>query len=963
MIARLGCALACGVLSWGSPLTAQVPPVPDQVAASKGTYPGAVRIWWTSVPDAAAYDIWRNTVPDKNTAQYFASVGGSRNEFIDTTTPPNASFYYWVRTVYMPGIPSDYGFYHEGYWTPGPNPPSNVQASNGGFPNFVRVTWNSVSGATGYRIWRNSVNEPHGSTPLATVTGTAFDDMDVDGSQTYYYWVTALSSDGISGFGSGDSGFATPAPPERVTGLQASVGTSLDDIRLTWNETTGAERYEVWRSDTPNLWDSEMIDNWVTDTEFVDDTVPPLTEFTYWVRAVNSIAWGTFSDGATGYRELKKPAKPLFLFASDGMFSGRIRLSWEGVDRAMEYEILRNVVRHLPSATVIDQVPAEPGFIEYWDEDAEAETVYFYWVRGINNAGAGEASWSTSGFWTRGPDAPQNIQATDGAVAGAVVVSWIAAPGAVGYEVWRSKVRDTDTATQIGTTTQTTFTDSSAAPETLYHYWIKAYNAQGASGFSWSDSGYVAGPTPVVRSLTVASAEAAVNEVIMLPIVLNAKGDEHAIGFTIQFDPNLLNLLELHPGDDFPPDAIVLENDSLAGHLGVALALPAGETMDEGAMEILQLELQTRPDAAGLPAVVALVDDPTARSVLGVDLESLPTEWIAGVLDVSASVFPGYEADVWPLPNGNGTVGLEDWVQVGRFVAGLDPMPTGSLFQRADCAPRSTLGDGTLSIADWVQAGRYAQGLDPLTEAGGPTEPAAAPLGMMPLPEQEVAHAADASISLGTVDIGDRVWAPLLLESDGQVNALSFTVTFDPEELSCEEVKPGPEVEAMGARLILNESQLDQGRLGVALAMPPGESLPAGIRKLAGLRWVPVHTEAEGPFEVHLTDSMLARSAVDSEVTAVDAVFLSGTVVVGSTEGQEPEKPEFHAPMGFGGQGPADALPFSWSSRAGRVYRVETSTDLAHWTRWQRVTGQPGETTILHPVPEEGVLFLRVIEE
>jgi hypothetical protein len=62
-------------------------------------------------------------------------------------------------------------------------------------------------------------------------------------------------------------------------------------------------------------------------------------------------------------------------------------------------------------------------------------------------------------------------------------------------------------------------------------------------------------------------------------------------------------------------------------------------------------------------------------------------------------------------------------VKIGRIVAGLDPAPTGVAFMKADCAPRSTLGSGTLTISDWVQAGRYAAGLDPLTPVGGPTGP------------------------------------------------------------------------------------------------------------------------------------------------------------------------------------------------------------------------------------------------
>jgi hypothetical protein len=99
---------------------------------------------------------------------------------------------------------------------------------------------------------------------------------------------------------------------------------------------------------------------------------------------------------------------------------------------------------------------------------------------------------------------------------------------------------------------------------------------------------------------------------------------------------------------------------------------------------------------------------------------------ISNQVSLTVDMSLGYEGDVAPRPNGsnNGTVTIADWVQVGRFVAGLDIPSCGSEFQRADVAPRNTLGDGRITISDWVQAGRYVAGLDPVTPAGGPVCPA-----------------------------------------------------------------------------------------------------------------------------------------------------------------------------------------------------------------------------------------------
>ncbi|HKZ78600.1 MAG TPA: hypothetical protein VJ124_09875 [Pyrinomonadaceae bacterium] len=68
-----------------------------------------------------------------------------------------------------------------------------------------------------------------------------------------------------------------------------------------------------------------------------------------------------------------------------------------------------------------------------------------------------------------------------------------------------------------------------------------------------------------------------------------------------------------------------------------------------------------------------------------------------------------------------GTISIADWVQLGRFVSGLDLLGCDSEFVRADVAPRDTRGNGSLTISDWVQAGRYAAGLDLAVPVGGPT--------------------------------------------------------------------------------------------------------------------------------------------------------------------------------------------------------------------------------------------------
>jgi len=53
------------------------------------------------------------------------------------------------------------------------------------------------------------------------------------------------------------------------------------------------------------------------------------------------------------------------------------------------------------------------------------------------------------------------------------------------------------------------------------------------------------------------------------------------------------------------------------------------------------------------------------------------------------------------------------------MVVRLDAVSAGSEFRAADCAPRASLGNGQIGVTDWVQVGRYVAGLDSLTTAGG----------------------------------------------------------------------------------------------------------------------------------------------------------------------------------------------------------------------------------------------------
>ena len=240
------------------------------------------------------------------------------------------------------------------------------------------------------------------------------------------------------------------------------------------------------------------------------------------------------------------------------------------------------------------------------------------------------------------------------------------------------------------------------------------YNVVVSNGVSPNATSAAAQLSIAARILKVASVTGAPGSNIVVPIQLIGAGNENALGFSISFDSTQLTYVSAAVGAN-STDASLNPNTSAAasGRVGIAIAKPTNVVWSAGTQEVVKLTFTISATVANnTNLAVAFGDSPVGREISDALANALPASYQSGAVTALA----GFEADM----NGNGTVSITDWVKVGRIVAGLDPVPTGVDFLKADCSPRSTLGNGVLSITDWVQAGRYAAGLDPLTVVGGP---------------------------------------------------------------------------------------------------------------------------------------------------------------------------------------------------------------------------------------------------
>lgn len=179
------------------------------------------------------------------------------------------------------------------------------------------------------------------------------------------------------------------------------------------------------------------------------------------------------------------PGKQTGVSASDGSCGGGVQVSWQTMTNATSYEVWRNTINNLASAALIGTATTT----SFTDNTATAQTSFLYWVRALNACGPGDFSFPNLGFVVNAaPAAPAGVTATDNSPC-AITVTWNLGSTPLSYQIWRSTVNDTSTATQLATIGATAFSDSTAALGTTYFYWVTAVNACGTSGFSAAGTG------------------------------------------------------------------------------------------------------------------------------------------------------------------------------------------------------------------------------------------------------------------------------------------------------------------------------------------------------------------------------------------------------------------------------------------------------------------------------------------
>jgi hypothetical protein len=371
---------------------------PTGVAASDGVSTSMVRIAWNPSAGADSYTVWRSTVYDPASAALLAAVSGTNAD--DSGVEAGQVYWYWVRSV-AGGMTSGVSVADSGFICPVAlsSPPATVSASDGTLAGTVRVEWSAVDAPALYQVWRNTVNDSGGVAWLGTTSATRWDDAGVASDGVYYYWVAVSNVAGVGPLSPGDSGYSRlPAPAD----LAASRATLTNRITVEWAMVPGALMYDVWRGALDTEEGAMMIAT-VSSNRYDDTTAADRSPWYYRIKARNALTTSAFSASITGERAVSEvPGIPASLSASDGIYTGMVRVTWAPAALATGYQVWRGASSNVTSAARLG-VTASTSY----DDIGAPDTFLWYWVTATNVAGESALSSGDLGWpiWPNGTNA------------------------------------------------------------------------------------------------------------------------------------------------------------------------------------------------------------------------------------------------------------------------------------------------------------------------------------------------------------------------------------------------------------------------------------------------------------------------------------------------------------------------------------------------------------------------------
>ena len=337
----------------------------------------------------------------------------------------------------------------------------------------IKISWNKVDGAYGYRLYYKPATG--GWKRFKDTTATSFTDSGVSPNRTETYTIRCIDKNGntISGFNStGWSKKYTPAAPT-ISKLENTSG----GIKISWNKIAGVYGYRLYYKTSSGGW-KRFKDT--TATSFTDSGVVPNKTETYTIRCIDKNGNTISSFNSNGWSKKYTPVAPTISKLENT--SGGIKISWNKIAGVYGYRLY-----YKTSSGGWKRFKDTTATL-FTDSGVSPNRTETYTIRCIDKNGN-----TVSGFYSMGwskkytPVAPTITRLSN--TSKGVSVTWNKIAGVYGYRLYRKY--DGGSWTKVKDTTSTSFTDSGAKKGKKVTYTVRCIDRKGktVSGFNtkgWS---------------------------------------------------------------------------------------------------------------------------------------------------------------------------------------------------------------------------------------------------------------------------------------------------------------------------------------------------------------------------------------------------------------------------------------------------------------------------------------------
>ncbi|WP_339244487.1 discoidin domain-containing protein [Paenibacillus sp. FSL R10-2796] len=297
-----------------------------------------------------------------------------------------------------------------------PVAPGNLQTTAGN--GQVELTWDTSTGADSYEVYKYEgfaapVSAGDWVLVQATVTTTTYRVTELVNGKSYAFAVKAVNKGGTSDFSVAAVATPTkplPGAPVAPDNLQTAVGNG--QVELTWDTSTGADSYEVYKYEgfaaPVSAGDWVLVQATVTTTTYRVTELVNGKSYAFAVKAVNKGGTSDFSVAAVA-----TPTKPLpGVPAAPGNLqtvagNGQVALTWNASTGADSYAVFNYEGTSAPE-TLTDWVKVQEGITgtNYTVTELTNGTRYVFAVKAVNTGG--ESVYSAAATATPMGPHPQN---------------------------------------------------------------------------------------------------------------------------------------------------------------------------------------------------------------------------------------------------------------------------------------------------------------------------------------------------------------------------------------------------------------------------------------------------------------------------------------------------------------------------------------------------------------------------